>query len=250
MNKPAIVLIAFGTSVAEARKVFDYIDEQARKRYPDYTVRWAFTSQFIINKLKKQGQVTHNVAETIAQLRAEGVEKIVFQSLHVVPGQEYRKVLAADTAGLEVAFGDALLTSDEDIRQTIDALQPHIDADEPTVFVAHGNDNYPEYNDQIVAFAEKVEAAYPHSVVASVEGSPGVEPLQKVKQMDPQQVNFVPLMIVSGDHMINDVAGDEEDSWKNTVGAPNYRMTSSLGWNNSILDIYFNHLDAALQQVG
>ncbi len=54
-EKPALVLVAFGTSVDSARQVFDYIDQQARKRYAGYDLRWAFTSQFIIDKLKKQG---------------------------------------------------------------------------------------------------------------------------------------------------------------------------------------------------
>lgn len=248
-NKPAIVLVAFGTSVEEARKVFDYIDSRARLRYPEYNLRWAFTSQFIIDKLKRRGVVTHNVEETVAQLRAEGVTQVVFQSLHIAPGEEYRSVLAVDTSDLQVAYGDALLTSDKDIERTIDALRPHIDVEQATVLAAHGNDKYPQFNARIEAFAESIESEFPKLVVASVEGSPGLEPLQKIRQMEPQQVNFVPLMIVAGDHILNDVLGDEEDSWKNIIGAPQALATQSLGWNDAILEIYFDHLEAALQQV-
>lgn len=248
-SRPAIVLVAFGTSVEEARKVFDHIDSRARQRYPDYTLRWAFTSQFIIDKLKRRSVVTYNVDEVIAQLRAEGFDRIVFQSLHIAPGQEYRKVLAADTSGLQVAFGDALMTTDEDIEHTIDALRPYIEAQEPTVVAAHGNDKYPRFNERIEAFAARIEVEFPQLVVASVEGSPGLEPLQRIKQMHPQKVTFIPLMIVAGDHILNDVLGDEEDSWKNIIAAPQAEATESLGWNDAILGIYFNHLEAALQQV-
>lgn len=248
-NKPAIVLVAFGTSVEEARKVFDYIDNRARQRFPEHNLRWAFTSQFIIDKLKRRGVVTYNVDEVVAQLRAEGVGRIVFQSLHIAPGEEYRKVLAADTTGLQVAFGDALMTTDKDIDRTIDALRPHIDAQEPTVVAAHGNEKYPQFNERIEAFAARIEAEFPKLSVASVEGSPGLEPLQKIKRMEPQRVNFVPLMIVAGDHTLNDVLGDEEESWKNIIGAPQAVATQSLGWNDAILDIYFDHLEAAIQKV-
>lgn len=248
-RKPAIVLVAFGTSVEQARKVFDHIDSRARQHYPEYNLRWAFTSQFIIDKLKRRGVVTYNVDEVIAQLRAEGVDRIVFQSLHIAPGQEYRKVLAADTSGLRVAFGDALMTSNKDIERTIDALRPHIDAQEPTVVAAHGNDKYPRFNERIEAFAARIEAEYPRLVVASVEGSPGLDPLQKIKEMEPDQVNFVPLMIVAGDHILNDVLGDEDDSWKNVIAALQAEATESLGWNDAVLDIYFDHLETALQQV-
>lgn len=248
-GRPAIVMTAFGTSVEEARKVFDFVDRQARHRYPEHDLRWAFTSQFIINKLKKQGLVTYNVNEVISQLREQGQRQVVFQSLHVAPGQEYRSVLAADTRGLEVAYGNALLTSDDDIDKVIAALDEHINPAQPTVVVAHGNDKYPQFNQRIEAFAERIESAYPQLVVASVEGSPGLEPLQKVKERQPDQVNFVPLMIVAGDHILNDVLGDEPDSWKNIIAAPQALLAPSLGWNKGILDIYFDHLDQALSKL-
>lgn len=248
-QKPVIVLTAFGTSVEQARKVFDFIDLQARQRYPEHDLRWAFTSQFIIDKLKKQGIVKHNVREVISQLREEGQKQVVFQSLHIAPGQEYHDVLDEDTSGLQVAFGAALLTSDEDIERAIDALQQQINPGQPTVVVAHGNHKYAHFNQRILAFAERIEAFYPRLVVASVEGSPGVEPLQKIKALQPQQVNFVPLMIVAGDHILNDVLGDDSDSWKNIIAAPQVQASSSLGWNKAILDIYFDHLDQAMTEL-
>lgn len=248
-KKPAIVLVAFGTSVAKARAVFDFIDQQARQRYAGYELRWAFTSQFIINKLKKQGQVTYNVAEVIEQLRHEGYRKVVFQSLHVVPGEEYRSVVDADTSGLHVAFGDALLTSDDDIDAAINALAPQIDPQQPTVVVAHGNDKHPQFNVRLEALATAIESRYPQLVVASVEGTPGVAPLQKIKALQPASINFVPLMIVAGDHIMNDVHGDEADSWKNIIAAPQTTSSKPLGWNTEILNIYFNHLDHALAEL-
>ena len=250
-EKPTIVLVAFGTSVDTARPVFEYIDKQARKRYADYDIHWAFTSQFIIDKLKKQGIVTQNVAEVVAELRKNRVKSVVFQSLHVVPGQEYRSVLAEDTSGFEVAFGDALMSSNKDIDAVITALGKDIKVQQPTVIIAHGNDHHPEFNQQLVALADVIEKKYPNLVVASVEGRPGVEPLEKVKVLSAEQgsVNFVPLMIVAGDHVMNDVMGDEEDSWKSIIQAKKTECAPSLGWNNTILEIYFSHLDSALQQL-
>ena len=250
-EKPAIVLVAFGTSVETARLVFDHIDVQTRKRYVGYDVHWAFTSQFIIDKLKRQGIVTHNVAEVVAELRNKGVKSVVFQSLHVVPGQEYRSVLAEDTSGFQVAFGDALMTSDKDIDAVVAALGKDIHTQQPTVVVAHGNDHHPEFNQQLVALAKVIEKKYPNLVVASVEGQPGIGSLKKVKANSDKQgsVKFVPLMIVAGDHIMNDVMGDEEDSWKSIIQAKNSECAASLGWNNSILEIYFSHLDEALQQL-
>jgi sirohydrochlorin cobaltochelatase len=164
----------------------------------------------------------------------------------VVPGQEHHSILDADTTGLQVAFGDALLTSDADIDATITALASEIDPRIATVVVAHGNDNHPEFNKQLEVFTSAIEARFPHLVVASVEGTPGTAPLEVIKGRKPAVVHVVPLMIVAGDHIMNDVLGDEEDSWKNIIQAPQTQCIKSLGWNNAILKIYFDHLDRAL----
>ncbi len=248
VSKPTIVLVAFGTSVDEARKVFDHIDQQAKERYPGYDIEWAFTSQIIIDKLKKEGVVTRNVEEVVSSLRQRGVKEVVFQSLHVVPGQEYTDVTKVDMSGLKVEFGDALLTTDGDIDEVVTALGPQIDEQQPTVMIAHGNDHHPEFNRQLVRFAEIIESKYSNLVVASVEGQPGTESLQKATAMSAKQgsVRFVPLMIVAGDHVMNDVMGEEEDSWKNIISAPKSECMKPLGWNDAVLEVYFKHLDQAM----
>lgn len=248
-QRPVIVLVAFGTSVDEARQVFDFIDTRARQRYPDHEIEWAFTSQFIINKLKRRGIVTRTVAEVIAGLRTRGVRQVALQSLHVVPGQEYHIIPATDTRGLEVAFGAPLLTNEADIEVTIDALAPEIDPEAATVVVAHGNNKHPEFNVQVETFAHAIEERYPNLNVASVEGTPGTRGLEAIKARQPRQVHFIPLMIVAGDHILNDVLGDEEESWKNIIQAPMNTCSRSLGWNPAILEIYFEHLDQALNSL-
>lgn len=248
-QRPVIVLVAFGTSVDEARLVFDFIDTRARQRYPDHEIEWAFTSRFVINKLKRRGIVTRTVAEVIAELRTRGVEQIAIQSLHVVPGQEYHMIPNTDTRGLLVAYGAPLLADAADIEATIDALAPEIDAQTATVVVAHGNNKHPEFNAQVETFAHAIEKRYPNLNVASVEGTPGTRGLEMIKARQPRHVHFIPLMIVAGDHILNDVLGDEEQSWKNIIQAPVTTCSRSLGWNPAILDIYFEHLDQALESL-
>ena len=91
-ERPAIVLVTFGTSNAKARKVFDYIDAAAKKRYPKHDIHWAFTSQFIRKKLKRQGIEVKSLEEVVADLRKAGHASAVFQSLHVAPGQEFNEI--------------------------------------------------------------------------------------------------------------------------------------------------------------
>ncbi|MDY0211722.1 MAG: sirohydrochlorin cobaltochelatase [Desulfuromonadaceae bacterium] len=246
---PAIVLVAFGTSMDSARKVFDFIDAQARQRYPEHELQWAFTSSFIIDKLKRRGIITRTVAEVVAELRSRGFQRIVFQSMYVVPGQEHRAVLAIDTTGLQVAYGGALLTSATDIEATITALALDIDPTAATVIVAHGNTKHSECSRQLKAFVAAIEAHFPHLVVASIEGTPGSAGLEVLRRRKPQAVNFVPLMLVGENHLMNDVLGAKENSWKNILQAPQTRCSNALGWNKAILKIYFDHLDRALDSL-
>jgi len=247
-NRPAIVLAAFGTSVAEARAVYDHIDEHMRTAYPDYDLRWAYTSSFIREKLRTQGTMTYSPEEVVDALIAEGYTRAVFQSLHVAPGQEYQEVLDVDTKSLEVAFGPPLLATDGDIDAVINALERHFEDGQPNVVVAHGNGHHPEYNGQLVAFANRMAQRYDHVFTCSVEGQPGTEPLVQAADQAAKAgaVNFVPLMIVAGDHIMNDVMGDEPKSWKNIIGVDEATCAPSLGNNDDVLAIYRSHLDRAL----
>ncbi len=247
-SKPALVLVAFGTSVPEARKVFDYIDAVARKRYPNTDIRWAFTSTFIRQKLKARGVVTQSVEEVVADLRADGCDRAVFQSLHVVPGQEFREIEKVDTAWLSVAVGKALLTTDADIATVIAALGESIDPDGANVIAAHGNKRHPEFNAQIVAFARAIEAVHKNVFVCSVEGKPGTEGLVAARRLAAisGKVNFIPLMVVAGRHVHDDVFGDEANSWKTIVAAPASTCARPLGYNDAVLDVYFGHIDEAM----
>lgn len=250
-DKPAIVMVAFGTSVPEARRVFDYIDSKVKEKYSGYNVRWAFTSEFIIDKLKKQGVVTKNLSQVVADLKKEGYKSAVFQSLHIVPGQEFKEIDTVDTSGLKVAVGKALLSNDEDIVNTINALQANIDASAVNILAGHGNDHHPEFNAQLVAFAKKIESQYPNVFVCSVEGQPGTDKLNDAKEMAVKtgSVNYIPLMVVAGDHIINDVMGDEADSWKSIVAAKENSCAKSLGFNDRVIDVYLEHLKQALMNV-
>ena len=54
--KKGILLVAFGTSVPEARRAYDNIERMMKAAFPDVPVRWAYTSAMIRSKLAKQGQ--------------------------------------------------------------------------------------------------------------------------------------------------------------------------------------------------
>ena len=61
-----------------------------------------------------------------------------------------------------------------------------------------------------------------------------------------------PLMIVAGDHANNDMAGDEDDSWKNVFKSNGYEVEcvlEGLGQNEAVQQIFVDHVAAAIAQL-
>lgn len=245
---PAIVLVAFGTTSDRGREVFDVIEQAARKRYPENDLFLAFTSQTVVDRLRERGVLVRNLPETLAQLQTKGYQQAVLQSLMIVPGQKDAEIAQVPTGALQVAYGQSLMASPEDILATVEAVRKDIAGDRPTVFVTHGNGKYPQYNRELLAFASAVESRFPTAVTCSVEGEPGLGKLGLARQRAEEAgaVHFVPLMLVAGDHIENDVLGDESDSWKNLIGVSAASCSAPLGYNPAVLAIFFRHLDAAM----
>ncbi len=256
LNDTGIVLVAFGTSVPAARKVYDYILESAREKFGGYEILYGFTARSIVKKLRAQGmdKGVLTLEEAIGYLKKKGYKKIVLQSLHIVPGQKDHELKEVDVSGMARYLGEPLLSDEEDIAAVLGAIGGDIKTGMPNVVCGHGNDRYPEYNVKLIEFDAALSKKYPGAVLCSVEGVPGTGALLGVVKAEVEKaggkVNFIPLMIVAGDHVMNDVTGSEDGSWKNIVGATEVSVAKSLGYNDAVLAIFWKHLAAALKEVG
>ncbi len=246
MNNPVTVLVGFGASSPEARAVYSHIEEAVRRHRPDHEVRWAYTSGRIAAKLRELGVTLPTVEETIAGLAHRSA---VFQPLLTVPGQEYAKL--SQLAGNGFRIGRPLLDDAHSIDEVIAAIESAFLKGSVNVLVCHGNRRHAEYNSRLLALACAVERRHANVVVASVEGSPGLAPLERAREMARAagSVHFVPFMLAAGEHIVNDVMGGHAESWKNRIGAAHVSCAPSLGWNPQVLAIYLRRLDAALDEL-
>jgi len=251
-NDTAIVLTAFGTSTA-ARDTYAFFEARVRERFPDYDVLWAYTSHTLRAKMAREGRVWQSPHEILQELPLKGYKKAVLQSLHIVPGKEFEKIVAAaQQAPLPVAVGRPLLAGKHDCDAVLAALSGDIPdpAASITVVVGHGTPHAGAQNIYRL-FQRCLTERYPHNVFLSmVEGDPSWdETVQAVRQSPIKNIKFLPLMFVAGDHIINDVLGDA-DSWAAQLAG--YRLearTKGLGFNGQVIKIYFQHLHEALNGV-
>ena len=94
---------------------------------------------------------------------------------------------------------------------------------------------------------------YANYYVGTVEATPSLDDvIAKVKEGNYKRVILEPLMVVAGDHANNDMAGDEEDSWKSAFLAEGYDVECvlrGLGENEDIRSIYVDHAQAAIDSI-
>ena len=87
-----------------------------------------------------------------------------------------------------------------------------------------------------------------------MESFPGLDDmLSQVGVFGASKVILQPLMVVAGDHANNDMAGDEEDSWKTAFTQAGYEVEcviEGLGQNQAVRDIYVEHVGAAIESIG
>jgi sirohydrochlorin cobaltochelatase len=258
---PAIVLVAFGTSTV-AFETYHHFEMEVKKRFPDREIRWAFTSQKIRHKLaQEKGQKLNDLPTTLKSLKAAGYSKAAIQSLHIVPGEEWEKKVVEESRkipGLKVALGKPLLSSSQDREQVLQALAQTFPKDlthNAVVLVAHGSPS-PEGTAAYVAFNRLLRSQYPNQNVflGTVEGKPTKqEVLEAVKQTSADTVFLRPFFFVAGEHVANDILGDDPESWKSELlKQKSYRIegiTKGLGYQDGIVAIYLAHLAQAMKSL-
>ena len=85
--------------------------------------------------------------------------------------------------------------------------------------------------------------------IGTVEGNPGIEHIKEgIRESRAEKVLLAPLMVVAGDHAINDLAGDKETSWKTEImkmGCDTFPYLHGLGESEEIRQIYIKHAQEA-----
>jgi len=227
-DTPGILVVAFGTSVPEARKSFDDMDAAVRKAFPGMAVHWAFTSNIIREKLAAEGRQTDSVPVALAKMLDAGVTRVAVQSLHAIPGEEFHEKLLRVAKGFggdgfkKLTIGQPLMSSDEDMAAVADTLLatfgPQRAKGEALVFMGHGT-HHPA-NIYYPGLQWYLDQRDPLALVGTVEGTPSLDwVVAQLKAKGVTKALLVPLMSVAGDHARNDMAGDEEDSWKSVLAA-------------------------------
>ena len=259
-TKPVLLAVSFGSSYNETRDVtIGAVEAALQAAYPEYEVRRAFTSQIVIDILEEREKMEiDNVIEAMDRLVADGVKEVVVQPTHVMPGFEYDDVMAeiADYADKfdSMKVGDPLLTSDDDYDALVASLLEETAEynTEGTAIVFMGHGTHHEANETYSRLQKRLNAAgAANYFIGTVEAEPSLDTvLAAVQETEATKVVLLPLMIVAGDHANNDMAGDEEDSWKTAFANAGYEVEcvlKGLGQYEGVQNILIAHAGKAIE---
>lgn len=254
-SKKGILLVTFGTSYPEARVAFDNIDEQVKAEFPEVEIRWAYTSKIIRKILKKRGEQIDSPAEALAKMGEDGFTHVAVQSLHIIPGEEYEnlgltvegfnpmpKSIQVAKLGVPLLFLDA---DNQKLADFIDAeFKSNLDKNSAVLFMGHGSHH--AANIYYPGFQYYLSQKSDNYFIGAVEGYPMLE--QIIPQLKAQKIKKVvltPFMSVAGDHAKNDMASNEDDSWKSILekeGIETKIVMKGLAEYDEVVEIWVEHL--------
>ncbi len=280
-----LLVVSFGTSFNDSRaEDVKGIEDALAKAYPDWSVRRAFTAQIIINHVEaRDSENIDNMQQALDRAVENGVKNLVVQPTHLMHGAEYDEMTEAingykdkfeSVAIAEPMLGevgdDATVINDDKkaVAQAItdeackevgfDSMDAAAEAGTAFVFMGHGTSHTANVTyDQMQTQME--DLGFKNAFIGTVEGKPEDtacdKVIEKVKEAGYKNVVLRPLMVVAGDHANNDMAGDDEDSWKSQfVASGNFEnvdcQIEGLGRIEAVEQIYVDHTKAAIDSLG
>lgn len=282
IGEKELLVVSFGTSFNESRaQDISSVEKRLQEANPDWDVRRAFTAQIIINHVQaRDGEKIDNMEQALTRAVNNGVKTLVVQPTHLMQGAEYDElvdclskykdkipcIVVADPLLGEVGADASIINEDKKtVAQAVVADDVKVAGYEDAaaaakdgvalVLMGHGTAHgakvtYSQMQTQMQ------ELGYDNVFIGTVEGEPEDTSceavIEKVAEAGYKKVILRPLMVVAGDHANNDMAGDDEDSWKSMfIASGRFESVdvqiAGLGRIPEIQEIYKKHTEEAIE---
>ena len=276
-----ILVVSFGTSFNNSRaEDIGGVEKALQAAYPDWSVRRAFTAQIIINHVQaRDDEKIDNMDQALERAVDNGVKNLVVQPTHLMHGAEYDELteavesykdkfesvkiaepLLGEVGADETAINEdkaavaEAITAEAVKTAGFDSLDAAKEDGTAFVFMGHGTSHTAKISySQMQAQMEQL--GYDNVFIGTVEGEPEDTSceavIEKLKNAGYKKVILRPLMVVAGDHANNDMAGDDDDSWKSQFEASGAfdsidTQIAGLGEIDAIQQLYVAHTQAAI----
>ena len=160
---------------------------------------------------------------------AGGIEEIRILTVQVVGGMEYEKLEAiADSYSGQVRISlDSPLLAGSKIEQVADILVEEAPSskEEAIVYVGHGTHGRDPRGPAAYRKLQELIRSRGNGNIFIGELQTGIEPIvRELSEKAFRRIRLCSLMMVSGHHWVEDVAGESEDSWENVLTRAGYEV--------------------------
>ena len=281
IGEKELLVVSFGTSFNASRAAdIGGVEKALQAANPDWSVRRAFTAQIIINHVQaRDDEKIDNMDQALERAVDNGVKNLVVQPTHLMHGAEYDELteavenykdkfesvkiaepLLGEVGADETAINEdkaavaEAITAEAVKTAGFDSLDAAKEEGTAFVFMGHGTSHTAKISySQMQTQMEQL--GYENVFIGTVEGEPEDTAceavIEKLKNAGYKKVILRPLMVVAGDHANNDMAGDDDDSWKSQFEASGVfdsidTQIAGLGEIDAIQQLYVAHTQAAI----
>lgn len=254
--KTALLCVSFGTSVPAARKSITAVEKALRTEMPEADFYRVFTSKTIRRILSEKGETVWSMDEALEHLTDGRYDRVVIQPTHFLYGLEYESLKASVEEAKKrfpaLLLGAPLLSGTGDLQALARVLSQEFPQKENSALVLMGHGT-PHFSNVVYPAMQCVFHMMGRKdvYVGTVEGWPEIEEICKELQIGAYtHVRTAPLMLVAGDHALNDMAGEEPDSWKSILTREGYKVKcimQGMGVLPGVQELYRQHLRELLK---
>lgn len=260
-SQNAILLAAFGSRLPGAEASLSVLRRRTCERYPDFRVETALTSGTVRRHKGAAGQSARSPEDVLKNLAREGVKSLAVQSLHVIPGDEYRNLeklvakLGESRVFERIELGRPLLGNAADVarvaRALISVLPPERKPGEAVLLMGHGtrgraNGVYQDLADELRVLDSRV-------LIGALEAEPGLAAkVDELRELKVSTVHLMPLLFARGVHVARDMAGEGGGSWRAGLTAAGFGCQvhdKSAGERPELAEIWLDHLREAVDRL-
>lgn len=255
--KTAILLAAHGAGTVPGLEGARNFEKLCRIRFPGLTLRWAYTSTSLREKIARERRKSDSAAKALMRLFYEKYEAVAIQPLQAISGREYEEarqssMRVAEETGMKIALGKPLLSYGENLdviaRALLETLPEERGEKENVVFMGHGA-KHPAASlyDSLACAVSRLDKFV---FIGTLGGKRGLESI--LPQLNSRRVWLVPLLSMAGGHVINDMAGEHKSSWKSKIISQNHEcvpVIRGLSQSPSVSRFWLDNLSAALDSL-
>lgn len=267
----ALLLVAFGSTWQQAYDAFDNTVAKYKEEFPDYDVYMSFSSDICVNRAAAgENTAARSFYQPNYWLSAFGkvqYSEIVVQSLQVIPGEEYGRVVNyiksfgnnsnrdlddEYLSKVKVYLGTPLMATTNDVGELAGALDGVFKdkaKDSYVLFMGHGNpDKYDTYsaNVRYTQLEDSLQKLSTNYYVGTVDMSKNFKVQVRNRMVADGHATgsfyLQALMSIAGDHANNDMAGigkendADKETYKTAESDPEDAEVDGASWLN-----YFEH---------